>query len=82
MQRCKSAGGLCKGAKVDGRITEYGLQSTDYRVRITEYGVQSTECGGRREGRGVASPRPCFDRRARRSLAPTRERSHSLSAKH
>jgi hypothetical protein len=67
MQRCKSAGGLCKGAKVDGRITEYG--------------VQSTECGGRREGRGVASPRPCFDRRARRSLAPTRERSSREAAR-
>ncbi len=41
------------------------LQSADYRLR--------------RKGRSVASPRPCFHRRSRRSLAPTRERS-SLEA--
>ena len=41
------------------------LQSADYRLR--------------RKGRSVASPRPCFHRRTRRSLAPTRERS-SLEA--
>ena len=45
MQRCKSAYGLCKGAKLNTKI-----------------------------GRGVALPRPCLHRRARRSLAPTRER--------
>ena len=50
MQRCKSAYGLCKGAKVNDKT-----------------------------GRGVASPRPCFHRRSRRSLAPTRERG-SLDA--
>ena len=34
VQRCKSAYGLCKGGKVDdNQSTEYGVQSTEYRVR-------------------------------------------------
>ena len=43
------------------------LQSADYRLR--------------RKGRGVALPRPCFHRRTRRSLAPTRERSSREAAR-
>ncbi len=39
-------------------------------------GKDSTACcPGGNQGRGVALPRPCLHRRARRSLAPTRERS-------
>ena len=43
------------------------LQSADYRLR--------------RKGRGVALPRPCFHRRTRRILAPTRERSSREAAR-
>ena len=43
--------------------------------------LQSAEYGLRRKGRGVALPRPCFHRRTRRSLAPTRERSSREAAR-
>ncbi len=46
-ERCKSAYGLCKGAKLDTKQVgawQDRLQSTDYRLR--------------RKGRGVALPRP------------------------
>jgi hypothetical protein len=66
VQRCKSAYGLCKGGKVGPeygvQITEYGVQSTEEpghkKVGTWQDRVQSTECRVRRDGRGVASPRP------------------------
>ena len=45
VQRCKSVGGLCKGAKLNTKIGR-GVAG-----QITEYGL-------RRKGRGVALPRP------------------------
>ena len=71
MQQCKSAEGLCKGGKVNAE-TEDRVQSTedggankgDWLARVWSIGgrarrrVQSTEYRLRREGRGVASPRP------------------------
>ncbi len=58
VQKCKSAYGLCKGAKWN-QITECGVQITeskgepDWRGRSIECGVQITE---ERVGRGYAAP--------------------------
>ena len=64
-QRGEGEGRRCKGANQPSGCAKVerliAKQITEYRVR--------------REGRGVASPRPCFHRSARRSHAPTRGRA-------
>ena len=69
VQRCKSARGLCKGAKVEaGKITECRVRSTvscddRAKVQIGRRPVQKWKGGGGgtdTKGRGVASPRPSW----------------------
>ena len=51
VRKCKSAGGRCKGGKVN-QITEYGVRSTDYRVEASTSGrdaVAPLPAGGARE---------------------------------
>jgi hypothetical protein len=40
VQRCKSAGGRCKGGKVEaGKTPDYGVQSTEYGFGRHEVGA-------------------------------------------
>ena len=90
MQRCKSAGGRCKGGKVEaGKSAEDGVRRTECvscedraKVQIGRRPVQRWK-SGKGEAEAVIHTqkvgawlcRALLQESARRSLAPTRERS-------
>jgi hypothetical protein len=67
VQRCKSAGGRCKGGKVRVQSTEYGGE--------TGAKVQRREAEAYVQKVGAWLCRALLEGRSRRSLAPPRERS-------